>query len=462
MSVAQSATREQVIPRDLGDGLILRRATVEDTEALATFNAEVHCDRDAQEPEEGVAAATRDLMAGHHPTSDAGDFTVVEDTHTSAIVSSLCFISQTWSYGGIEFGVGRPELVGTHPDYRRRGLVRAQFEVIHQWSTERDQKMQVITGRPCFYRQFGYEMALALGGGRVGYMPHVPKLKDGEWEPYSIRPATEADLPFMASVYEQATKRSAVACVRDEALWRYELLGRSEESVNRSELRVIETAACRGCLCPPRKGEPVGFLAHRPHLWGPRLAVTLYELKAGVSWLAVTPSVIRYLQATGKAYTARDQKEEFGAFAFWLGVEHPVYQTVHKRLPVTQPSYAWYVRVPDLPDFLRHIGPVLERRLAESVLVGHTGELKISFYRDGLQLVLENGRLSGVEWWTPTADDEGAAAFPDRTFLQLLFGYRALEELKYAFVDCWTGTDEARALLKALFPKQASNVWAEA
>ena len=94
--------------------------------------------------------------------------------------------------------------------------------------------------------------------------------------------------------------------------------------------------------------------------------------------------------------------------------------------------------------------------------MGHTGELKISFYRDGLQLVFDNGRLTAVERWVPTDDDEGAAAFPDRTFLQLLFGYRALEELEYAFADCGGGTDEARALLEALFPKQASNVWAEA
>ncbi len=33
---------------------------------------------------------------------------------------------------GFPFGVGRPELVGTLPEYRNRGLVRAQFEEVHQ------------------------------------------------------------------------------------------------------------------------------------------------------------------------------------------------------------------------------------------------------------------------------------------------------------------------------------------
>jgi len=447
--MTQDVTRDQVVLRDLGDGLILRRATAADTEPLVAFHAEVHRDRDAQEPDEGVAAWTRDLMERDHPTFDAGDFTVVEDKRTGAIVSSLNLISQTWSYGGIEFGVGRVELVGTHPDYRRRGLVRAQFEVIHQWSAERGQKLQVIAGIPWFYRQFGYEMALSLGGGRFGYKPQVPKLKEGETEPFRLRPATEADLPFMAQVYEQAMKRYLVACVRDEPLWRYELHGRSERNVNRQELRIVESA----------EGEPVGLLAHSPRLSKHRLGVTLYELKPEVSWLAVTPSVVRYLWALGEEYAARDPKQEMAAFAFQLGTEHPVYQVMHDRLPHTDPPYAWYVRVPDLPDFLHHVAPVLEQRLAESVLVAHTGELKISFYRDGLRLVFEKGRLIGVEPWQPTPADEGAAAFPDRTFLQLVFGYRALEELEHAFADCWTETDEARALLQVLFPKKASFVW---
>lgn len=58
------------------------------------------------------------------------------------------------------------------PEYRRRGLVRAQFDVIHQWSAARGQLVQVISGIPFYYCQFGYEMGLALSGGR-GHRPAV-------------------------------------------------------------------------------------------------------------------------------------------------------------------------------------------------------------------------------------------------------------------------------------------------
>ncbi len=438
----------ETIIRDLGDGLILRRSSPADAGRLVDFNGELHREAGSEEPEEYVATWVRDLMTKEHPTFDVGDFTLVEDTHTGAIVSSLCLISQTWSYGGVEFGVGRPELVGTRPDYRQRGLVRAQFDVIHQWSAERGERVQAITGIPHFYRQFGYEMGLTLGGSRAGYKPQVPKLKNGEEEPYLLRPAAEIDLPFISQVYEQATERYPVACIWDESLWRYEL-GKSEKNVNRRALSVIDNA----------EGETVGFLAHSAHLYQGRVGAAVYELKPGISWLAVTPSVVRYLWALGEEWAARDPKQELETFVFWLGAQHPVYDAFRDRLPHARPPYAWYMRVPDLPGFLRHVSPVLEQRLAGSALVGHTGELKVSFYRSGLRLAFEGGRLVAVEPWQPTPEAGGNAAFPDLTFLQLLFGYRSLEELDYAFADCWTSNDEARALLQSLFPKQPSDLW---
>ncbi len=434
--------------RDLGDGLILRRSTVEDTEALVAFHGDVHRDPGTEEREEYVAAWVRDLMQRLHPSFDVGDFTIVEATRTGAIVSSMCLISQTWSYGGVQFGVGRPELVGTHADYRRRGLVRAQFDVIHRWSAEREEKMQAITGIPYFYRQFGYEMGLTLGGSRAGYRRQVPKLKEGQEEAYRLRPMVETDLPFIAQVYEHGNGRYPVACVRDEALWRYELFGKSEKNVNRWAVSLIETA----------DGEPVGYLAHSTHLRRGRVWVRAYELRQGLSWLAVTPSVVRCLWALGEEWAAQDDEQEMETFMLSLGAEHPAYEVSHHRLPHTLAPYAWFVRVPDLQGFLLHVAPALNQRLAASPLVGHTGEVQISFYRYGLRLVIEAGRLAGVEPWQPTPEEGGDAAFPDLTFLQLLFGYRSLEELDHAFADCWASND-AWTLLQSLFPKGPSNVW---
>jgi hypothetical protein len=294
-------------------------------------------------------------------------------------------------------------------------------------------------------------MGLELSGGRAGFLPHIPKLKEGETEPFVIRPAAESDLPFIAELYAQAVRRSLVSCVRDDAVWRYELLGTSDTNVNRMELRIIEMP----------DGTPVGYLGHPGFVWGPMMVAQQYEIKTGTSWAAVTPAVIRYLARVGEAYPPpMGEKEPFGSFGFWLGSAHPVYQVIPDRLPRTRKPYAFYVRVPDLPAFIRHIAPALEARLAGSPLCGYSGEMKLTFYRNGLRLAFENGKLTAAEPYRPTpVGHSGDAAFPELTFLQLVFGYRSLDEIKYAFADCWTNNDETQGLLSALFPKQPSSVW---
>lgn len=446
----ENNTHSNKVLRYLGDGLILRRAVESDAKPLAAFNARIHSEDGPDTPDERVGAWTRDLFTVFHPTFDIADFTIVEDANTGEIVSSLNTISQTWMYEGIPFGVGRPELVGTSMEYRNRGLVRAQFEVIHQWSQARGEKLQAITGIPYYYRQFGYEMGVSLGGGRTGYEPQIPKLKGDEQEPFIIRPAEEDDIGFILELYEHASSRCLLSCLRDETVWRYELSGKSEKNVNRSEIRLIETV----------DGEKVGYLAHSPFIWGPHMVATAYEVKPGISWEVVTPSVIRYLFHTGEQYAAREEDGPgCSGFGFWGGSQHPVYDVLADNLPRIRKPYAWFVRLPDIPDFVQHIAPALEKRLTNSPFSGHTGELKLTFYRRGLKMTFENGRIKETEAWEPTPHGHsGDAAFPDLTFLQLLFGYRSLDELDDAFADCWR-SDETAGLIKVLFPKKPSNIW---
>lgn len=438
--------------QDMGDGLVMRRSTPADVEELADFNARVHSDDGWDKPDDRVAAWVNDLLTRPHPTFNVGDFTIVEDTKTRKIVSSLNLIPQTWEYAGVPFEVGRPELVGTHPDYRKRGLVRAQFDVVHQWCAERGLLVQAITGIPYYYRQFGYEMALNLGGGRSGYKVHVPKLGEGKEEPYLIRPAQTGDLSLIADLYRLGCQRSLISCVHDDAYWNYELNGKSEKNVNRLDLFVIQA----------KEGEAVGFLACPFFNWGSTNVAGAYELKPGISWGAVTPSVVRCLYTTGEAKaTAEGKLAEFGAFTFNFGAEHPAYQAFGDYLPRIREPYAYYIRVPDIPGFIRLIRPALEKRLQASPFAGHTGELKIGFYRDGLLLGFESGQLVKIEAYQPHPFGHSAdAGFPDLTFLQVLFGRRSVDELHMAFADCFYESNLVHGLLNALFPKQYSDVWA--
>jgi hypothetical protein len=439
----------QSLTQELGDGLVLRQARIEDRDALADFHVTHLSDDDVPHEAERLRAELLDVMSGEHPYIGVGDFTLVEVKGTGQIVSSLALFSHTLTYEGIPFKFGQPEIVSTHPAYRRRGLVRAQLDVIHQWSAARGELVQGITGIPWYYRQFGYEMALNLDGFRAGYKAQMPSLRQGETESCLFRAAILDDVPFIMEMYQRSTSRSLVAARRDESVWRYDISGRGEQSGFRKTIQIIELGE--------QPGTPVGLVIHHWELRRARLGVRLFEVRAGVPFVAVTSAVMRYLDNVGEEIALRDGGS-FDSVAFILGERHPVYESISQRLPCVGRPYAWYMRVPDLPAFVRHIVPSLESRLAESAQAGYSGELKVSFFRAGLRFEFDSGRVS-VEAWRPEEINSGDAMFPDLTFLQLLFGFRSLEELRHAFPDCRVPSDEALVLLPILFPKKDSNVW---
>ena len=431
------------MPIDLGDNLILRFATVDDVDALAEFNARLH-------EEVSVGPSIRDLMLGDHPTCNASDFTVVEDTKTGKIVSSMCLISQDWTYSGIPFKLGQPEFVATESEYRRKGLVRKQFEVIHAMSEARGELMQGITGIPWLYRLFGYEMALDMEAEQVIDGIHIPSLKKGETETCRLRPRTDADNAFIQELYAKAIQSQVFACPRSPEMWEYEFNGRSEESDARHEWLLIEDM----------DGTRLGYVQHYQWRYENFLVMRM-ELKPGIGYLHLTPSLLRELWKKAKATSPvpENKDSEATGVQFMLGREHPVYNALPKAVVREEPVYAWYIRVPDLIAFLRHIQPALEKHLIGTVAEGYTGELKLNLYRTGIHFAFQNGRVTNLTDWTPKDVETGDAAFPDLTFLQLLCGRCRTEELTSSFVDCWTNGTTPAVLLDCLFPEFKSEIW---
>ena len=180
-------------------------------------------------------------------------------------------------------------------------------------------------------------------------------------------------------------------------------------------------------------------------------------LDAGVPLVQVMPSLLRALQPL--AETTRPIRPETppnpGAIRFRWGGPELAGALGEIQFSETPYPYAWYIRVADVPKFLRHVTPVLERRLEESAQAGYTGEVQIDFYRGGLRLALEKGKLTAIEDWQRPIWGEAKAGFPPLVFLQLLFGHRSLDELRRNYPDVWA-EGEPTALLNALFPKRPS------
>ncbi len=439
--------------RDLGNGLILRSisdAHSSDRRDLPAFYTEVFSEAN-DESDPWIAPWAETLLSGDHPTVTADDiWTVVDTTQNDRIVSALLLIPQTWRYEWIELPVGRIEIVATHKDYRRRGLVRALMQTAHERSAALGHTVQAITGIPHYYRQFGYAMAVDLGAYATIPLASVRPLDADKTPDYTLRAATPADIPTLVAWDQHEGDQALLTTVRSESDWAYEW-GRPAEHIWKMDVLIITDT----------DGQGVGYLAIQQKLdAGPNgwLACHAYVVGDKASHLATYKDVVHGL----KTYLENRYADDPPHFLHFAAGMNEGFMTLTKSsypAVTREHTYAWYLRIADLPRFVQQIAPVLEKRLEHSAAHRFTGELKINFYDStGLRIAFEQGRVSAAEiilMDTPQTTDKADVHLPWHMLLALIFGYRTFEELEFVLPEC-RANGKARVLFQVLFPRKRS------
>jgi hypothetical protein len=445
---------------DLGNGLICRWSTLADQAEIGRLMGTIWRGKDGALNPRPVDVA-RVLMNSGFPYMGAGDFAVVVDTSRpeSPVVAYTCLWRLQWSFGGIPITVGQPEMVGTDPAYRNRGLVRALFAMVHARSAAEGHLVQAITGIPYFYRQFGYEYVLDLDGRRVVPLAALPEPPGADAAKLHLRPAALDDIPQLMALYDLPRPDSLVWHVATEDFWRHHIASWDDPFVREGgPTRVALNARLH--MIVDEAGATAGYCGLAAKRWDKDLEVFALQLDAHVNWAAASPALLRaFCDYAQQLPAVKDDLKPFSEISFNLGRSHPIYDVLGQGVAsVYDPPYAWYLRVPDVPAFIRHIAPVLEARLAKSIATAFTGDLCIDMYNSGLRLQFDRGKLAAVEpWRAPALGDDAHAGCPPLVFLQLLFGYRSLAELRAFFPDVWANQD-GTLLINALFPAQPSVV----
>src|SRR5256714_13018235 len=362
--------------RELGGGLLQRWSAPEDTENIAQLCGMVFRDKEDEPLNVRTMESVRRHMSGDFPLMGTGQYALIADPakEGNPLVACTCLWRLEWEYEGIAFGVGQPEFVATHPDYRNRGLIRALFDMVHARSKAEGHLVQAITGISHFYRQFGYEYALELEGRRVTYLSLIPKAQASTPEPYALRAATTEDIPLLVELYNRQRSASMVWAIASERFWRYQI----------AEVKDPATAGKQTCvrMIVDDAGAVQGYLMAAIRRRGSSLNVYALNIAAGVSWQAVVPPLLRAMQAYGmRIPVVGPDGLHMTVIRFWLGSTTHVLEVLGEALaPFYEPPYAWYVRLHDVPAFMRHIAPALESRLANSTAAAYTGELTLDFY----------------------------------------------------------------------------------
>ncbi|MFM7679903.1 MAG: GNAT family N-acetyltransferase [Roseiflexaceae bacterium] len=444
-----TAMHEQTYTEALGDGYTLRWANRTDDASLVALYDTVFDDDPLY-----VSAYVMAQIAGASPVGVPDDVAVVADKD-NRIVAATLLLRMPLDYAGVAVPAGRPEIVATHPDVRNRGFVRKIIALIHARSAYRGDLLQGITGIPYYYRQFGYEYALTLGGHYQMPFASIPGAKADQPDTIRLRRATNDDIMPLLMLYERDKRRihnhlPMLVTSRIDAVYMRHTINTTQShdpwvpylivSNNDTIIGSIFTNRVRfGAI-------EVRSLTTEPHV----PLHTIFEALCR-----------QIMQLAGTITSNTALTPAATEIQFWLGVDHPAYPLIARSPHQVNRPYGWYIRVADIARFLQHIVAPLEKRLSQSSMAGYTGTLQIEMYRDGLQIDILRGKITAQPWkrsgpWQSNRSlGAPQAAYPPLVMLQQIFGLRSLAELRDFYPDVYA-SHEAAQLLDILFPKQTS------
>ncbi|KAF9954440.1 hypothetical protein BGZ70_010552 [Mortierella alpina] len=526
----QITATPRTIPRleriELNDGLIMRWSTSADKENIAQCLAEAFryelFGRNVPEGErpgknDDLIAATNRCMSGEHVVSSVYDFAIVENTTfrgqpgKNPVVAAIALHQFAGYYGSVDLNYGVMSVVGTVPEYRNRGLIKKLLlQLVHPAAEERGDLVVLIPGIPHFYRQFGYEYAIPHKACRMlrDAASSVPTLDEDASEPFALREATSADIPYLVrlSNRENLQFNAQIGTHYDHAFWRFVI-----EVITPNKVETYHDVHHHACIIVDTKtGKDIGISLSSMAVGRWTLeAFTIDEGQDVIVYREVVASVLRQLKTNDRPHfesyntklnnnvlpeeseMEKRKRGQFPAYSYKdlllaLPPAHPIMRLFdgQEKLDAPGPAFTLYTRIADLPKFIRKVAPVLERRLKESVLQGSSSKLQINFYRKmegmsgrGLEIVLEKGKILDVSDWTPLSAEEAFAEDREKslraktgedkerpkrvmrasiaplTFLRIVTGSMAIAELLARDSENFVQDAEAKMMLDILFPK---------
>ena len=439
----------------IGDDLVLRTATPDDANQLFDFHEEVFMDEESGTRAWWIAEWAKDLITKPHPTFSPSDCLIVEDTKNNTIASSTLYLTQEWQTDGANFNIGRPEIVGTRKPYRNQGLIRKQFDIMHNWAEKRGHDITVVNGIPHYYRQFGYEMALNDLADRQARLEAFPRWKPDERRPFVLREPTPGDIPFITHILNQSADRSLYNPVFKHDEVRYIVFDRSQRSGTRWTFAIL----CRNTDDGP--AEPIGIIAYALVIAIDQGTITRIEMAQPKHWRLATGALLREFEerARNEGENHPDPERAIKLIKTELQNNHPAYIFDEGTLgPEPNDNYAWYVRVPHLTRFIHKLAPALNRRLDESPHAGLNALITIHLGKHSIGIQCNDGKCEQVTEETGADRRNANASFPNGNFNQIIFGWRTVNDIIRTDADASVKSKADAHLLQTLFPQKPSDL----
>ncbi|NHJ14101.1 MAG: GNAT family N-acetyltransferase [Candidatus Thorarchaeota archaeon] len=421
-------------PQELPDGFEYGVVqTDEEMEEIIKFNEAIHGEDDA--------LALRRLI-DEYPNLEKEQHFYIRDMDKGIIVSSLNAIPSVWDYDGIALKNLELGYVGTHSDYRNQGLFRALYlKHFERQLYKGNYHLSTIMGIPYFYRQFGYDFVLPLTRAVMLDAREIHRMNPKALpssENIVVRPAIPQDLSSIMQLYHNLCKRLLVTARRDESLWEL------QEANHLVWTRKFETFVVE------RDGEIEGYF---------RTSIRSNPKDRFHNFLDVMESSIRTVGAIRRVLEFLGQKCEDSGLTriIFPGTSACHLSKMALDLGGTMTrGWKFQIRIPNILQFLKRIGPILERRLRNTVFEGLTFDLALNIYHSYYILQIAKGKIVEVmDAGKPIENEYFGVRMPPQDFVRLMLGEYNLGELDYYNTD-FIVDGPLRSLLGTLFPKQES------
>ncbi|MHA1924487.1 MAG: GNAT family N-acetyltransferase [Candidatus Thorarchaeota archaeon] len=418
------------LPDGLEFGIV---ETDDELEELIKFNSSIHEPNDGEELRRII-----DLLPGF---SREMNF-YIRDTDKGLFVSSINAIPSVWGYAGIPLRNLELGFVGTLPEYRKRGLVRALYKEFFEKALRRG-KYQIsnIQGIPYYYRQFGYDFLIPAWRSvflRTNQVPEVPPKDKPAWKRLTIRRATKSNLDSIIQLYDEMIGHTLVSTIRDRKLWQI------QEQQRREYEKEFTTYVVK------RGREVEGYF---------RLVARESETDPGNGFLDVIENSIRTydgVRRTLQFLKEQCKEKNLNRIALSGAINSNLSQVGIDLSGHMSRGWKHQLRIPDMISFLNRIRPALQKRLRGTMFDGLTQEVTINTYRHCYVLDFRGGKIQQITDLGIHEDGKNLSfRAPPNDFVRLLFGQYSIEELNRQNID-FIVRGEVKSLIATLFPKQES------
>lgn len=395
----------------------------EDKDRLIEFNKLVH--------KGNIVDHINNLMF-KNPFNSIKNFAYLEIN--GEIAAMVGFLEYKQQFGEEEVNIGEVTYVGTHPEYRKRGLIRELMNYWLHYAKDKGIELSFLYGISDFYQQFGFEYAVP-----TYFYDYVTIEKEmledikGKYIIEKLSSYSEKYAKEIKDIYDKSSKENFCSKVRSLEYFQY---------------RLKDT----------NKGQ---------HRW---YVVLEQEKIKGYIWLSLSETKIIIREANiededaGKnlselLYSLTKNIEDIKIIGLRVPVNNSFAKYLYKRgakFSCTNEFYpknwAGMYKILDLEASMKKLIPSFEKRLYNSRFYEYTGSFNINTEIGKVNFHVERGKVIITSGFKPGWEIE----IPINILTAIYTGYR---DICYYEGEIIFKGEELEEVFKVLFPLENPYIW---